>query len=81
MQTHERRRLLENIDILIRKPAAAGETTMVDVLSDLGALFSELLGEPVLIVPTIVHPTNQAAQGKFNQTVQGKSQNKGENNE
>lgn len=82
MQANEKRRLLENIDILVRKPAAAGETTMAEVLADLGALYSELCGEPVLIVPTIVHPTNQAAQDKFNQTVQGTNpEQQGKNNE
>lgn len=71
MEVHERRRLLENIDILVRKPATANETTMAEVLADLGALFSELCAEPVIIVPTFAHPANQYAQDKFNKTVQG----------
>lgn len=74
MQTHERRRLLENIDILVRKPGAATSTTMVDVLNDMGALFSELLDRRIVILPTMLHPDNEAAREKFDQSVLGTNQ-------
>lgn len=72
MQVNERRRLLENIDILVRKPSRATGTTAVEVLNDISALFSELCGRKVVLIPVCANiEGNQEKSDNFKETVQG----------
>lgn len=50
MNAAEKRRLLENIGLLVKTPARADEGTVQDLFNDLGKLFSEILSKDVQVV-------------------------------
>lgn len=81
MTQTERRRLLKNINRLVRQSSKADVKTMATVLNDLGALYSDLLDRSVVIVAGVDHPDNRAAQDKFINTVRGTNQEQGKDNE
>jgi len=74
MTQTERRRLLKNVNRLVRQSSKADAETMARVLNDMGALYSELLNRSVVIVAGIDHPANRATNDKFINTVRGTNQ-------
>lgn len=74
MTQTERRRLLKNINRLVRQSSKADVKTMATVLNDLGALYSDLLDSSVVIVAGVDHLDNRATQDKFINTVRGTNQ-------
>lgn len=50
---HERRDLLNNLDLLIKRPAQANERTMAEAIVGLNKLFSSLCQEDIQIALTV----------------------------
>lgn len=49
IEMHERRALLENIDVLVKRPAQANETTLAETIVLLNKLISSLCQEQIEI--------------------------------
>lgn len=75
MQPHERRRLLANIETLVKRPAQAKVETMSEVLDDLGSLYSEYCGRKVTFLAVCADvPDNQEHLDEFKKNLTGTKQ-------
>lgn len=86
MKAHDRhikrRRLLTNIETLVKRPAQADVKTMSDVLDDLGALYSEHCGRKVTFLAVCAEvPGNQEQLDEFKKTITGTKQEQGKSND
>ena len=53
MEVHEKRKLLEAIDILIKRPAQANETTLGNAIGYFTKLVESTTGGQLTIVPVV----------------------------
>lgn len=75
MQIHERFRLLESINILVKQPAQADAAMMAQVLDDLGSLYSEYCGRKVTFLAVCAEvPDNQEQLDEFKKNLTGTKQ-------
>ena len=82
MTQTERRRLLKNINRLVRQSSKADVKTMATVLNDLGSLYSEYCGRKVTFLAVCAEvPGNQEQLDNFKTTVLGTNQEQTEGTE
>lgn len=75
MTQTERRRLLANIETLVKRPALAKVETMSEVLDDLGSLYSEYCGRKVTFLAVCAEVSgNQEQLDEFKKNLTGTKQ-------